>query len=49
MEEWDFVDERDLQNWRGGVVCMTFRHFTYVVDEHCHILLGCNLRQRQLQ
>ena len=49
MEEWDFLDERELQNWKGGVVCMTCQHFTYGVDEHCHTLLGCILRQRQLQ
>ena len=36
MEEWDYVDERDLQNWKGGVVCMTCQHFTYGVDQHCH-------------
>ena len=49
MEEWDFVDERDLQNWKGGVVCMTCQHFTYGVDQHCHTMVGCNLRQKQLQ
>ena len=46
--EWDFVDDRDLQNWKGGVVCMTCQHFTYGVDQHCHTMVGCNLRQRQL-
>ena len=25
------------------------RHFTYGVNQHCHTLLGCNLRQQQLQ
>ena len=49
MEEWDFVDDRDLQNWKGGVVCMTCQHFTYGVDQHCHTMVGCNLRQKQLQ
>ena len=49
MEEWDFVDERDLQGWKGGVVCMTCQHFTYGVDQHCHTMVGCNLRQKQLQ
>ena len=49
MEEWDFVDDRDLQNWKGGVVCMTCQHFTYGVDQHCHSIVGCNLRQKQLQ
>ena len=49
MEEWGFVDERDLQNWKGGVVCMTCQHFTYGVDQHCNTMLGCNLGQKQLQ
>ena len=48
MEEWDFVDDRDLQGWKGGVVCMTCQHFAYGVDRHCHTLLTCNLRRRQL-
>ena len=48
MEEWDFVDDRDLQGWKGGVVCMTCQHFAYGVDRHCHTLLACNLRHRQL-
>ena len=48
MEEWDFVDDRDLQGWKGGVVCMTCQHFAYGVDRHCHTVLACNLRQRQL-
>ena len=48
-EEWGFVDERDLQNWKGGVVCMTCQHFVYGVDQHCHTIVGCNLRQKQLQ
>tara|TARA_Y200000002_G_scaffold362197_1_gene349027 strand:+ start:2873 stop:3040 length:168 start_codon:yes stop_codon:yes gene_type:complete len=41
FEEWGFVDDRDLQNWKGGVVCITCQHFTYGVDQHCHTLLGC--------
>ena len=49
MEDWDFIDERDLQGWKGGVVCMTCQHFTYGVDQHCHTMVGCNLRQKQLQ
>ena len=48
MEEWDFFDEHELQGWKGGVVCMTCQHFAYGVDRHCHTLLACNLRRRQL-
>ena len=49
MEEWDFVDEHELQGWKGAYICMTCQHFAYGVDRHCHTLVGCNLRQRQLQ
>ena len=49
MEEWDYVDERELQNWKGQEICITCQHFNYEVDQHCHTLLGCDLRQQQLQ
>ena len=38
MEEWGYVDECELQNWKGGVVCMTCQHFIYGVDQHCHTM-----------
>ena len=28
---------------------MTCQHFTYGVDQHCHTMVACNLRQKQLQ
>ena len=28
---------------------MTCRQFIYGVDQHCHTMVGCNLRQKQLQ
>ena len=49
MEELYFVDDRDLQNWKGGVVCMACQRFTYGVDQHCHTMVGCSLRQKHLQ
>ena len=49
MKERDFVDEDDLQNRKGGVICMICQHFTYGVDQHFHTMVGCNLRQKQLQ
>ena len=49
MEEWGFVDDCDLEGWKGGVVCMTCQHFTYGVDQHCRTMVGCKLRQKQLQ
>ena len=48
MEKWDFVDDRDLQGWKGGVVCIACQHFAYSVDRRIHTVLACNLRQRQL-
>ena len=49
MEEWGLVEERDLQDWKGGDVCMTCQHFAYRVDQHCRTMVGYNLRQKQLQ
>ena len=49
MKAWDIVDERDLQGWKGGMVCKTCQHFTYGVDKRCHTMVGSNLRQKQLQ
>ena len=28
---------------------MTCQHLAYGVDQHCHTVVGCNLRQKQLQ
>ena len=49
MEEWDFIDERELQGWKGERICMSCQHFAYGVDQHCRTVLGCNLRRGQLQ
>ena len=49
VEEWDFVDERELQNWKGERICLTCQHFVYGVDGHCRTMVACNLRQQQLQ
>ena len=49
MEEWTWVDERALVPFRGARVCMTCQHFTYGLDQNCHTLLGCKLRQGLLQ
>ena len=46
MEEWDFVDDRELQGWKGACICMTCQHFCYGVDQHYHTLLGV---QRQTE
>ena len=49
MDEWDFVDYRRLTRSFTSQVCITCQHFSYGVDAHCHTLLACNLRQKQLQ
>ena len=45
--EWDFVE--GLKRTKTARVCMTCQHFAYGVDHHCHTMVGCNLRQKQLQ
>ena len=47
MEEWGFVDERELQGWKGGSSASP-ASTSPTVDQHA-ALLGCNLRQQQLQ
>ncbi len=49
MEEWGFVDEWELEGWKGSRICLTCQHFTYGVDAHCRTLLACNIRRQQLQ
>ena len=49
MEEWDYIDKRELQNWKGQRICITCQWFTYGVDSSCRTILGCNLRRQQLQ
>ena len=48
MEEWQFIDERELQNWKGGVVCMTCQHFIYGVDQHCHTMVAAGSEKSSL-
>ncbi|WP_371639039.1 hypothetical protein [Synechococcus sp. UW179A] len=45
MDEWDYVDEGGLQNWKGARICLTCQHFTYGVDAHCRKKVACKLRQ----
>ncbi len=47
MEEWDFIDERDIRG-KGDVVFMTCANLRYGVDRYCRTMLGFNLRQKQL-
>ena len=48
MGEWCFVDERNLQNLKGGAACMTCQHFIYRINQHRNTMLGPNLWQKQL-
>ena len=44
VEDWKFVDERELEGWKGGVVGITCHHFTYGADRHCHTFVVRNIR-----
>ena len=46
MEEWGFIDDAELQGWKGACICMTCQHFSYATDRHCHTLLTCSLQRR---
>ncbi|MDC0269427.1 MAG: hypothetical protein GWP23_01750 [Synechococcales cyanobacterium H12SWP_bin.12] len=49
MEEWSYVDERELSNCRCSSVCVACQHFRHGVDQHCRTLVACNIRQQLLQ
>ena len=49
MEDWECIDDRELQNWKGDRICITCQHFTYGVDPQCRTILGCKLKRQQLQ
>ena len=36
----------ELEGWRG---LNNLQYFIYGVDQRCHTMVGCNLRQKQLQ
>ena len=45
MEDWPFVDDRDLISFRGMQSCATCHHFGYVALSQCQVLGGCHLKQ----
>ena len=45
MEEWTFVDARDLESFKGLQSCSTCHYFGYVTVGQCQVLGGCHLRQ----
>ncbi|WP_392351642.1 hypothetical protein [Parasynechococcus sp.] len=48
MEEWSFVDDRELESFKGLQSCSTCQHFGYVTLGQCQVLGGCHLKQRLL-
>ena len=50
MEEWGYVEDEELQNWKGNRICsITCTHFSYGVDPQCRSILRCKLKRKQLQ
>ena len=48
MEEWDFIDERQLTPFRGMQHCSTCSSFGYVTLGQCQVLGACHLKRRLL-
>ena len=44
MEEWGFVDDRELDSFKGHRRCATCDHFGYVTLGQCQVLGSCHLR-----
>ena len=42
MEEWAFVDDRELESFRGHKSCATCDHFGYVTLRQCQVLGSCH-------
>ena len=49
MEEWTYVDDRELTNCCCQRICITCEFFTHGVDAHCRTLVACRIREQQLQ
>ena len=45
MEEWGFLDDRELDSFRGHRNCSNCTHFGYVTLGQCQVLGSCHLRQ----
>ena len=45
VEEWGFLDERELDSFRGHKSCATCDHFGYVTLGQCQVLGSCSLKQ----
>ena len=45
MEEWGFIDDRDLESFKGHKSCSTCTHFGYVTLGQCQVLGSCHLRR----
>ena len=48
MEDWAFVDDRELVPFRGIESCSTCQSFGYVTLAQCQVLGACRIKQRLL-
>ena len=48
VEEWPFVDDRELMSFKGLRSCASCTHFGYVTLGQCQTLGACLLMQRLL-
>ena len=45
MEEWGFLDDSDLESFKGHKSCSTCGHFGFAVLGQCQVLGSCHLKQ----
>ena len=48
VEEWPFIDDRELVPFRGMQSCSTCSSFGYVILGQCQTLGSCRTKQRLL-
>ena len=48
MEDWDFINDRELIPFRGMRSCSTCSSFGYVSLGQCQVLGACHLKKRLL-
>ena len=45
VEDWAFLDDRELESFKGLQSCATCQHFGYVSLAQCQVLGACHLKQ----
>ena len=45
MEDWPFVDERELMPFKGAQSCSTCQNFGYITLGQCQVLGACRLKE----